>query len=264
MRILCTFPGRHGDLLWALPTMRAISEAIGAPVDLQIAGEFAGMLDLLRLQPYLGQVCANPHWGMDTWEAPRPVGTPEGTYDGVVHLGYRRWPELPLPLEIARLAAPLIPNGIDLSRAWITAVPWTQIPHRIVIGWSDCWFELKVGLLALLQRRLVNYTSAFMLAAPGSRWTSEQPYVAVDWVEAARRIAAADVFLGDCSALHVLALALGIPVVLVEPMEARWNPIFYPYGTDGYAVQLVRGLDGKPTFDARHVGETLQAVLDGR
>ena len=26
MTILCTFPGKHGDLLWALPTVRAISE----------------------------------------------------------------------------------------------------------------------------------------------------------------------------------------------------------------------------------------------
>jgi hypothetical protein len=72
------------------------------------------------------------------------------------------------------------------------------------------------------------------------------------------------VFLGDCSAWHVLAMAMGIPVVLVEPLEARWNPIFYPLGMDGPQVTMVRGNDGNPTFDARHVADALTRALASR
>src|SRR5665213_3309017 len=98
-RILCTFPGRYGDIGWALPTVRAISEAAGHPVDLLIAGEFESLLPLLRLQPYLGQVSANPHWGMsDPWE--QGVPWPPGTYDQVYHLQYHGWPSRPLPMEV--------------------------------------------------------------------------------------------------------------------------------------------------------------------
>ena len=83
-------------------------------------------------------------------------------------------------------------------------------------------------------------------------------------VEATAWIAGAKVLLTDCSALHVLAVALGIPTVIVEPMEARWNTIFYPLGFDGPQVTIVKGLDGQPTFDARHVTETLSKVINGR
>ncbi len=47
---LCTFPGRYGDIIWALPTVRGISEVEG-PVDLLIAGEFASIVPLLEQQP---------------------------------------------------------------------------------------------------------------------------------------------------------------------------------------------------------------------
>lgn len=271
MRILCTFPGRAGDLLWALPTLRAVSEHFGTPVDLRIAGEFEGMVPLLTVQPYLARIRADPAWHMsDAWQSPDRTDVIGNTYDRTYHLGYRGWPAKPLPVETQDTLALVwdltdgpIPE-IDLARPWITVEPWTQVPHRLVVGWSDCWFELKVGLLTLLTvRPWAPAFSAVVLPAAGSRWVTEQDYESVGWLEAARRIAVADVFLGDCSALHVLAVALGIPVVLMEPMEARHNAIFYPVGTHD-RVRLVRGHDGLPTCDARHVAEALAQVLDAR
>lgn len=271
-RILCSFPGRAGDLIWALPTVRAISETVGHPVDLQIAGEFKSMSELLALQSYLGLVFANPLWGMDTWEAPGVISL-DGPYDRVIHLGYRRWPERPLPEEtylnaLEALAGTVVLPPLDLDRPWITVEPWRGRPHPLTIGWTDCHFELKYGLTQLLSANWRPGTrefafTAFGLAAPGSRWVTEADWEVIVWLEAARRIAASAAFLGDCSALHVLACALGKPCVIVEPMEARWNPIFYPYGMDG-RVRVVKGLDGKPTFDARHTAETLREVLHGQ
>lgn len=271
MRVLCSFPGRAGDLLWALPTIRAVAEHFKAPVDLLIAGEFAGMIPLLTQQVYLGAVHADPAWTLTPpadWNPPEVVVEYAGEYDRTYHLGYRGWPAKPLPFEtqdtlacVWNLEDGAIPE-IDLGRAWITSTPWSQVPHRLCIGWSDCWFELKVGLLTLLgQPQWDAAYTGFLLPPAGSRWVTEMPYEPVGWLEAAQRIAAAEVFLGDCSALHVLAVALGKPVLLVEPMEARHNDIFYPLGKTG-RVRLLTGNDGLPTHDARHCADALKEMLD--
>jgi hypothetical protein len=268
MRSLVTFPGRAGDAIWMLPTARAISEYIGMPVDLCLGGEFASLVPLFSQQPYLGNVWADPRWGLtppNEWQHPKDI---EEGYDRVWALGYRRWPELPLPHEVYRTATheyalPLPP--LDLSRPWITVEPWLQVPHTLAVGWTDCHFELKLGLMVLLEER--SWDPPFdgvMLPPAGSRWCIEYKYQPVDWLEAARRIAASVAFLGDCSALHVLARAMAKPVILYEPMTARLNPIFLPYGTTGHGVELVIGLDGQATTDARHTAETIEKVLHAR
>ncbi|HEY9016332.1 MAG TPA: hypothetical protein VIM84_14860, partial [Gemmatimonadales bacterium] len=183
MRTLVTFPGRAGDIAWMLPTARAIAEAQGDPVDLCIAGEFSGMVPLLECQPYLGKVWAEDAWSLsppDAWKAPiLPV---VNEYDRVVHLGYRGWPDAPLPFytystllrEYPEIQVPL--TRPDLTRPWIT-VDGPGPPVDLAVGWSDCYFELKVGLLVLLQGPFLPV----VLAPTGSRWDTEHPhgYVAV-------------------------------------------------------------------------------------
>jgi hypothetical protein len=270
-RLLCTFPGRAGDLLWALPTVRAISEAAGHPVDLQIAWEFAGMVELLQLQPYLRTIYADTSWSLsEGWRPPTVAGGPR---DQVIHLGYRRWPELALPQEIyVQAAASAYPSvvfaPIDLDRPWITKVQsstdwfsrgrW-QPSRKIAVGFTECHFELKYGLFQLLDEADVDWQLRTCMGR--GRWMDEAGEGSHSWREAAALIEQCEVFFGDCSALHVLACALGKPCVLVEPMEARHNSVFYPYGMDGPQVRVVKGLDGRPTFDARHTAELLREVL---
>jgi hypothetical protein len=275
-RTLCTFPGRFGDLLWALPTVRAIAEQTGDPVDLLIAEEFASIVLLLRQQPYLAQVGTSLGWSLTppeewrppTWPGP-PTSDPVYTSDHIYHLGYRGWPTEPLPyftyLQTCREYPELGLGPLDLETPWITVepLPTARDPRHccLTIGWSDCYFEMKAGLTYLLSKQEWSpQFDAIVLPPPGSRWVTEWGMDAIDWVEAAEWIAQSEVFLGDCSALHVLAVALGKPVVLYEPMEARWNPIFYPLGKTG-RVRLVTGNDGLPTIDARHTADVLREVL---
>lgn len=259
-RVLVSFPGRAGDLLWSLPSVRAISEALGHPVDLQICGAFGGLTELLLAQPYLHSVWADPRWQLvppEEWRAPR---LPQD-YDRVIHLGYRGWPKLPLPMEVYQTALqdpqtpPLAP--LDLDRPWITVTPFAYAAHTAAVGFSDNHFELKYGLYTLLNRSL---RPLFPLAAPGSRWALEGRVAPSSWLAAASLIAGATVFLGCNSGLHVLACALGIPCVIVEPMVDRHNPIFWPFGMDG-RVRCVRGTDGQPTWDARHTADALREAL---
>ncbi len=264
-RVLCTFPGRAGDLLWALPTVRAIAEHHGDPVDLLIAGEFESMIPLLQPQPYLSRVHADPAWNMAEW---KPPTVPCGPRDVVHHLGYRRWPECPLPFEIFQTAFPDHAAqgwGPALERPWIT-VSGPGVPCEIICGFTEAWFELKLGLLTSVEYLLGSAGPTMQQLTPyGTRWSSEVPPATAcvyecDWLDAARAIRNSDLFFGDCSALHVLAVAMGKPVVLCEPMTARHNDIFYPLGkTD--RVRLVTGNDGLPTFDARHCATALQEAL---
>lgn len=270
MNVLCTFPGRAGDLLWALPTVRSVSERVGQPVDLLIAGEFAGMIPLLREQPYLGTIVALEGWSLSQDWQPPMITT---DWDQVFHLGYRRWPENALPIEIyLNLADPTICDPPDLTRPWITLPPLPNAWGKscIPVGFTEAWFELKYGLLKLLEMDLEytpereakgQPTTALMqMAVHGGRW-HKAGWSSYTWLEAAEFIAASDLFFGDCSALHVLAVASGKRVILMEPMEARWNPIFYPLGMDGPQVRVVKGNDGRPTFDARHCADVLREEL---
>lgn len=260
--ILCTFPGRNGDLLWALPTIRAISEHFGEPVDLQIGTEFTGIVPLLEKQFYLGKVWADPRWSLtppNEWQAPHTAG-----YDRVFHCGYRGWPELPLPFMTLRgvntdYQRELPTLEINLERPWIEVRP-CGIPWPLVVAFTEEWFELKFGVLSLLKRPLIAAT------IPQSRWDREavgvrgqQVWVnSMGFLRLAEYMASAEQILCCCSAPHVLAIALGRRVVVYEPSPARHNPIFFPLGMDG-RVKVSKGLDGLPTIDVRHLAEALDA-----
>lgn len=280
MKILCTFPGRYGDLLWALPTVRAISRRIGYPVDLLIAGEFAAIVPLLRKQPYLRTVQSHAGWPMhpDHRAAPLPAAL---DYDAVLHLGYRGWPEPDVVrhtletanLEMERLVSgpaggpytlwPITESALALRDPWITLPQaFPDVTRRCVVGFTDVYFELKYGLWTLIRTAAGGLRS--ICGTPGSRWFLEGGHACENFEVAALALVGPQLFLGDCSALHVLAVAMGVPVLLMEPLEARWNPIFYPLGTDGPQVTLIKGNDGRPTHDARHVRDAIESVLSRR
>jgi hypothetical protein len=277
--ILCTFPGKFGDLLWALPTVRAISETFGEPVDLQICQspkDFSTILPLVRVQPYIGTAEVNGFWqpreeGPSPFTPRRPEETPPN-YTHTFHLGYHGWPMQPLPLEIYAIAQQQYAGvlaPLDLDRPWITLLH-DNIPDmpKIVIGFSDEWFELKLGVTLLLDEAYDCYP----LFPAGSRWDMETASIWADaiwdrhpsnWLSAAAFIKRSRLFLGCCSALHVLSCAMDGKTLIMEPNAARHHPIFWPYGqTDHHPrVRCVLGGDGKPTFDARHVREAVQKFL---
>lgn len=280
MRILATCPGRHGDILWTLPALRALHRATGVAIDLGVAPKYAGICPLADAQPYLTDSYPLAGWQveetapMTPWQ---PPVLPEG-YDRVIHLGYRGWPMQPFPYEhywrmVEQLPPELIPKRrLDLS-PWLTRQPYAPSDQPIVaVGFTDEWLELKAGVLLALAHRFRDVTFFLLVPWQPSRWTREYGHswpknVAVcpcDLLNVARLVSAATVMLGCNSVQSHIATGLGVPVVMLEPASARHHPIFYPHGKDGPEVTLVKGNDGEPTFDARHVGDALAAQLESR
>lgn len=252
-------PGRHGDILWSLPTARAIAEKYEMPVDFVLSQKYGSLLSLILRQEYIGSVTVDPTWEVQETAPMTPrVPTMPLEADRVYHLGYEGWPQAPLPFDVAKRAG----VTIDLLRPWITAsYPDFYGARDVVYGWSDEYFELKYGVT------LLQHGDNVVITAQGSRWQTEHChkdalYVeTTDWEWAANRIASTKVFVGCCSALHVLAVAMGKRCVLMESNPQRHHPIFWPQGMDGPLVRIVRGLDGQPTWDSRHVKDAITAAL---
>jgi hypothetical protein len=261
MKVLATHPGRYGDLLWALPTVRALATTYGCQVDLLLSPNYSDphLCTLLEQQIYIGTVTSTRDWEIVETApiTPRiPPNLPAG-YDRIVHLGYDGWPALTLPREVYRIAQQSVPTIVPLN----LAQPWlvtSALLHRgVAVGFSDEYFELKYGLVQLLREHLGPRRVANVSGGP--RWTADQ--TTRTWQMAATLIVGAPLFVGCCSALHVLACALGVPVLLVEPASARHHDVFYPYGKFGPQVTLLTGGDGLPTFDSRHLVDAVDARL---
>ena len=78
MRIVFTMPGRFGDVLWAMPSARAVAETFDQPVTVVLSPKYGSLADLLRLQPYIAEVVIDPAWEIreDAPMQPRVPPTP--------------------------------------------------------------------------------------------------------------------------------------------------------------------------------------------
>jgi len=310
MQVLCSMPGKLGDILWALPTCRALAEAAEAPVDLVLSQQYgdASLRKLIEGADYIHATYADPLWSVqDTAplsparprEMLRPQLSGNVPYDKTIHLGYTSWPLSLLPADIyvratANWGSPL--PSIDLDTPWLQQPEWSELeentgdfdqslytpwgkearPH-VHIGWSEEWIELKAGLIYALVGRLPardfrvithmdsRLQTEWLMHFPGDTDSITEGFAnlswyAGDWILTAHALANSKLFVGCLSSQWVLANALGIPTVIVEPAVARHNPIFFynhPRNT------LLLGNDHKPTFDARHLVDKVRETLHG-
>lgn len=273
-------PGRFGDVLWALPTVRALAKdhrpvRLHLPVDPADTTPMRKLVPLLEKQEYLQEIVIREDWSIELEAPRRPTSPPdEASYgDAWVHLGYRDWPTEPLPFYTASLAG-YARDAVDWS-PWISAAPLAGgNADALLFHWSDRWFELKFGLTRLLDQH-VSYWARYW-TAPNSRFANEARWYGNTLENVARAIASSRLVVTDCSCVHVLAAAMGKKVVVVEPEENRHHFIFWPGSRQderghwkqaenafGRLIYPVIGGDGKPTFDARHTSDLIKELLHG-
>lgn len=223
-RILCTFSGKIGDILWSLPTVRQISRNHGTRVDFACMHEYQRLIPLISEQEYIASAYTMPDWicqgspfGDQPWKAPVRY---DSMYSNVYHLTYRRHPSIyeKLPLHIADSV------GIVLTEA---VQPWLKV-HRnpallkpaVSYGFNEMYSEMKNAFIQDVRigaEHLVAFHDVSKLT----------------FYEAAQIIAGSDIFIGCRSSLHVLAHALGTRVMIYEPEAARnWDCFKSPWGQE--------------------------------
>ena len=263
-RVVATMPGRFGDILWALPTVRALAERHDQPVELYVSKKYGdeSFLSLIRAQDYIEKAEAIEGWEVVETAPMTPRVPPLGvsTDEDCIfyHLGYPSWPSKPLPYDIAARVGVLV----NLEKPWIE---WPLTPQwlpEVVTGWSPEWKELKAGISSYVR---LNTTFQISCLVPHGSPYLDVDSVSADWIRTAAEVGAATLFLGDLSAPWVLAVALGTPAVIVEPEPMRHNSIFWVDIEDEKGrrmTRMVKGNDNLPTFDWNHVADELKAAWE--
>lgn len=221
-KVLCTFSGKLGDVLWSLPTVKEIAHRVGEPVDMLTMFECKSLLPLLEAQPYIRKAWASEEWqgsctgsphGNQPWQAP----VPEGMYDRVDHLTYRYHPVLPLMVHTARVTA-----GIELPP---NPLPFLEVDtpeclsHYAAYAFNPSFGEQKEQFTVRLRQHLPDIAFVDVGAYP--------------WLVTAAMIKNAAMFIGCRSANYVIAHGLAKKVLVYEPNIGRWPETFgCPYGTE--------------------------------
>lgn len=234
-KVLCTFSGKFGDILWSLPTAKALAARYGMAVDFGVMPQYGSLLELLEFQPYIerafiiaGWECTGSPHGDQPWQPPK---TCEQGYDHVHHLTYMQHPGMGCP------AFPLCDfsawqAGVTLIRP---VVPFLEArglevhppPAKPVLTYSfnGDFDQLKKDFLCRLILR-----TAGQLAWSDTNQRS--------WMDAASEIAHAGLHIGCRSAGWVLAMGLGVQTITFEPNPSRhasgpWGKVFgCPYGKE--------------------------------
>lgn len=269
MKIVCTHPGRFGDLVWSLPTARLLSERSSLGIEFATSEKYGdqSLMDVLAAQPYISSAHSVEGWIVEESAPISPRTPPYSWHDTYVyHLGYKGWPVEPLPFWAARSAGlELPPEALD--RPWISLGEVRRDPKLVVVGFTEEWIELKMGILLSVAERLGLYHFKVLIPTWKTRheeWsrtiqaTSNVCLAPCNWEGATRWMQEAACYFGCLSALWVLANATGTKAVVMEPNKDRWHPSFW---VERERNRMVRGMDGNPTHDARHCLDTLKEIL---
>jgi hypothetical protein len=237
-KFLATFSGRFGDILWSLPTVRALSQMNGAKFDFACMPQYRSLLPLLSCQSYIDKafvledwICTGSPHGDQPWHPPKHV---EATYERCWHLTYKGHPginaePLPLPEFIAHqqglsfhgmqpriwLNEPLS-IGIQTEEFTRTVELYGKGHYLVAVGFNASYPDEKCEFL----RQVVAATYPHMEFVNIAMMPWCQAVVAL--------LNYADVFMGCRSANYVLAHGTEKQVLTYEPDSSRNE--YGPYG----------------------------------
>lgn len=131
--IACTHPGKIGDCIYSLPTVRKLSEKFNTKVDFYTSSYCANLKKLFEYQPYINNFIVSDTYNierLDMGVQPWNIDVPD-IYENVFHLGFREVPNTELPIYMAKLVGMDIPltfsiaveNFETLNEPYITIAP---------------------------------------------------------------------------------------------------------------------------------------------
>jgi hypothetical protein len=260
---ICTVSGHIGDCIWAGPALRAVAEHHGQPVLMLVTTNFASVAPLAAMMEGVAACYAHPQWPQVeqievTWEPPEVRGGI--SLPRVYHLGFRHWPNESIPLFYLTQLEKVYGIGGGRMDPWLKLLSERSRLEYVSCSWGDQGCEVKMGVTYAVS----SHYDVDVYILPNGRyeeWPSTE-YVTLypaGLQKLAEQIWRGRFLLTCLSAPWVIANALGVPTVVMEPMTARHNPIFW---FDHERNVMVRGNDGLPTFDARATVAAVKAAME--
>lgn len=107
MKIACTHPGKMGDTLWSIPTIKKLCELLDCKADFYTSSYCAPLRRLFEAQPYIDKFIVPENYvieRMDIGVQPYRMPVDISLYEKVYHLGFRGVPDKAIPEFIAHSA----------------------------------------------------------------------------------------------------------------------------------------------------------------
>jgi len=215
--IAVSHPGKIGDALYALPTVRYLCSRHNCKADFYTSGYCVPLVRLLEHQPFIrkvvipeGYAIENAFQGIQPWKMP----IPQSEYSAIYQLGYREAPDKALPDYIAETVG--APRGLPVMY---------EYPEAKVL--SDPYIVIAPGRDERFRRTLIEFVQrcpvkCVIIGAPGEYIGAGIDITRLDLLDCIPWIAHSEGFIGMMSA--PLAIANGFPVMKVALDDGNtWN-----------------------------------------
>lgn len=217
MKIAATHPGKHGDALYTLPTIRALAAEHGK-IDFYTSSYCEPLRSLFEAQECIGGFYVAPNYRierMDMGVQPRYVPVDASLYDYVFQLGFDRVPDCAIPDFIARELnvnpAPIQYDVPDKERIW---KDYIVLAPRASDDYTPLFQEIIDG--AALDCMIVGGHG------DGAKLHGGVDYTETDYLNTAWLIKHAKAFVGLMSSQ--LVLANGFPIPRICPHDGKsWD-----------------------------------------
>ena len=202
MKIAVAHPGKLGDALYALPTVRYLSGLHGMKADFWTSDWCKPLAGLLEAQSCIDKVIVpddykmqDAHCGVRPWRVPV-----HGEYVATYQLGFRDWPDASLPDYIAKqvglVKAPEL--WLETAPKQLAITPRPVLCSKALATYPD-WFEAFMAL------RPQQEFFAVSLPKLERKWPNVIDATGPDLLSAARVVEKAPFVVGMPSIIQTIA-----------------------------------------------------------
>jgi hypothetical protein len=232
-KIVCTHPGKMGDLLWSLPTINALYLDRDSKIDLITSKYCAPLKAFLEYQDCIEKVIVSEEYvaqhhdfGTQPWEMPV-----DGEYNEIFHLGFRESPQMHLRDYMAQLA------GIDPVDFIAKYPPFNPPNGYISIAAASRWFYTKANYLLMKIAEKISLPIV---------WVGEKietdigiNLTGLDFLYTASVLAHANTAVSYSSSNGVLAWLVGKkPLIIAIGPDGSFPPLFYLSDWEVYTMPV--------------------------
>ncbi len=247
-KLACTHPGKLGDALYALPTIRELSRRHGKLVDFYTSSYCEPLRKLFEAQHCIDRFIVAPRYvlrdfscGGQPWQI--PIDEP---YAATYQLGFRGLPHEPLPDYIS--ASAHLPPGLPIRYDFEPTEPEIDEPYIVVAP------RPTIPVF----RELPERSPVRIVEIGGAGEGTGSPLVidktGIDMLDVLPLLARARAFVGYHSAMLVLANGFPIPKVVWTPPGAFWlhlhavKSYYNHYPVEPDATAIFRHLGGPMSY----------------